>query len=525
MKLYPRLLLLVLLGTMPCIPRTVTCTGKQDAKRIQASLNEGGTTNLVGACNIGNASLQTVVDGTILTTTSGASITSTYNGYHPYYYALTITHNNVKITGLIWNGGGIITSQNSHQTPQHDIMISGNTFQNIATGADAILGSGYWLRVAIASNVFRKISSVPIELITSATNVENGVGGYVCNYPAANANVCGGSGIENNQGMDHSSITDNVFDGIIGDGVHISYNWALSSDSSDYTTAKDNVYSFNKFTRIHRIAIESQGSTGACPGPKGCNYAHYLELTGFKINGNYAYGFIGSYGDTYFLSIPIGTREMQVVNNSGIEGDRTCTANSFCPGYAIEQAGDNGVYQGNVLSVSAGTKNWGTYFMTGSSQAKTTNQNNIMNGSDSPNYYGCEPAVCPGQSGIRINQFNKISAACPVANACETSNLVVGSNLADRDGRNVTMSVYAVDEISLKWVQFFMDDSPEPQSTQQIQDLNTAFDTDGRWLYHYSFRTSEMKAGVHSIKAIATDVSGATQATTQRVTLPLSDKR
>jgi hypothetical protein len=525
MNSYLRLLSFVLLGATVCFSRTVTCNGRQDTKRIQASLNEGGTTILIGACNIGNASLQTGADGTTITTTSGASITSSYDGYYPYYYALSINHNNVKVAGLVWDGGGIITSRNSHQTPQHDITIDGNTFQNITTGADAIFGAGYWLRVTISNNVFKKISSVPIESITAATNVENGVGGYVCNYRVVNANVCGGSGIENLQGMDHSSISDNVFDGIIGDGVHVSYNWALSSDPMDYTTAKDNLYNFNKFTRIHRIAIESQGTTAGCPGPRGCNYAHYLELTGFQINGNYAHEFIGSYGDTYFLSIPIGTREMQVVNNSGIEGDRTCTGNNFCPGYAIEQAGDNGIYQGNVLSVSTGTKNWGTYFMTGSSQAKTTNQNNIMNGGGSPNYYGCEPAACPGESGVRVNLYNKTSAACPIANACETSNLVVGSSMTNQDGKEITMSVYAIDEISVKWVQFFVDDSPEPQTTLQMQDLNTAFGSDGKWLYHFSLPTARMKPGAHSIKAIATDVSGATQTTTQAVTVPVSLKR
>jgi hypothetical protein len=512
-------MLIFLAVALPCVSRVVKCTGTRDAKAIQTSLNAGGTTTLVGACNIGATSLQTASDGTTITTSSGASITSSYDGYRPYSYALSINHNKITITGIIWNGAGIITTQNSHTGPQHDITISGNTFRNITTGADAILGAGYWLRVNISKNVFSTISSVPIASITAATNVENGVGGYVCNYPSANANVCGGSGIENNQGMDHSTISDNVFDGIIGDGIHINYNWALSSDPSDYKIAKDNLYNFNKFTRIHRIALESQGSSGSCPGPKGCNYAHYTAMTGFKINGNYAYAFIGSYGDTYFLSIPIGTLEMQVINNSGIQDDKTCTEKGFCPGYAIEQAGDNGIYQGNVLSVSTGARNWGTYLMTGSSQAKTTNQNNIMNGSGLPNYYGCEPVACPGQSGIRVNQYNKTSAVCPVAAACETSNLVVGSSVIDRNGHSATMSMYALDEISVKWVQFFLDDSPEPQCTQELQDLNTAFSTSGKWLYHYSFSTSQLTPGLHNIKAIATDVSGATKATTQKFTV------
>jgi hypothetical protein len=265
-----RFLLLLSLALTPAFANSVTCTGiaSVDSSAIQASLSGGGTTILVNVghhCNLGIVTLQTSADNTTLTTTTGAQIDYAGGGY-----ALSLNHDNVSVTNIIWNGGGIQTTQTSLAVPQQGVVITANQFKNIANGTNGIEASGYWSRFTIANNNFSSISSVPIGSVTSSTDVENG-GGYPCTYPGG----CFGGGVHNENGIDNTKIENNTFDFILGDGIRVAYNHTVSS-AAGYHQAANNSISYNRFTNVHRMAIESQGASGPCAGP--CNFDFLARL-------------------------------------------------------------------------------------------------------------------------------------------------------------------------------------------------------------------------------------------------------
>jgi hypothetical protein len=69
-------------------------------------------------------------------------------------------------------------------------------------------------------------------------------------------------------------------------------------------------------------------------------------------------------------------------------------------------------------------------------------------------------------------------------------------------------------------VSFFLDSSTSPiAAPQELQDLNTNFATDKKWLYHATFGTSELASGAHTLRAVATDVSGASSVATTTFTV------
>jgi uncharacterized repeat protein (TIGR02543 family) len=505
-----RYLLLLLLALTPAFANSVTCTGRAsvDSPSIQASLNGGGTTILVNTghhCNLGIITLQTNADGSTLTTTTGAQIDYAGGGY-----ALSLNHNNISVTNIVWNGGGIQTTQTSLAVPQQGGVITGNQFKNIANGTNGVEASGYWSGFNISNNGFYSISSVSIGSVTSSTDVENG-GGYPCTYPGG----CYGGGIHNENGIDSTKIENNTFDFILGDGIRIAFNHTVST-AAGYHQAANNSISYNRFTNVHRMAIESQGATGSCAGP--CDYDYLTNITGLKIAGNFAYSFLSPYRDTYAYSVPIGALAPLFINNTAV------ISVPGAPGYAVEDGNKNEIAQGNAISSSSSSTPWGVYIISSlpGTRLTLTHQNNYLAGpfSSGGQFFATEG---PNFGGSIINRYNFTAPECRTPSACETSTLQLGFSTADNQSfpsrGKAEWSVFVTDEISIKNVQFFIDSSSTPAATQELQDVSTSFTMDAKWLYHENFDSGTLADGKHTIRAVATNVSGATASATQSFTV------
>jgi hypothetical protein len=523
-----RFLIALLALSLPAFASTVTCTGS-DASAIQASLNSGGTTTLVGSCNIGTTTIGTAANGTTLTTTTGASVTYTGSAF-----ALAINNNSVTVTNITWNGGGLHTTQTSTSTPQTGLTITGNTIQNITMANDnniAILGDGYWSNGTISNNTFNTITSVPVGQITTSTNVENCTGcapGTPDNYPCSwsgGTNNCFGSGITNVNGLDNMTIQNNHFDTILGNAMSLKFAWTLNSIGG-FNQAANNNWSYNKGVRLHRMFEESGGTTaGQCPG--GCSFGAWSNITNWKIAGNFA-TFLAPYGETYMLSVPNNATAPQLINNTGA----IITAGGA--GFAYEDGNRNELFQGNVASVNTGLTTWGQHVIT-SNQAlgyTVTQQNNILFGpvgTLAGQYFGTEGPNSPvppyGGTVTKISNITggNCSGSCD-GSTLATAFITTGSpssgctaNAASfPTGGNGTWCTYATDQLSIVNVQYSVDGTPVV--TQEIQDLSSTFTSDARWQYHATINTSSLSGGSHTITALTTDVSGATSSHSQTFT-------
>jgi hypothetical protein len=72
----------------------------------------------------------------------------------------------------------------------------------------------------------------------------------------------------------------------------------------------------------------------------------------------------------------------------------------------------------------------------------------------------------------------------------------------------VNCSAAVVSNLSVKYVQFFVDNASAPVATVEVQDVNPAFAQDHKWLYHAAIDTSAMEGGQHKVTARVTDVAG-----------------
>jgi hypothetical protein len=264
------------------------------------------------------------------------------------------------------------------------------------------------------------------------------------------------------------------------------------------------------------MAIETQGTGSDCPG--GCQYGNAANITGLTIKGNFAHNFVAPYGNTYGYSFPIGALQPYIINNTAVMQP------NGNPGYGFESGNKNEINQGNVASVNGGSQPWGVYNISGypGTGYTVTQQNNYFAGTlaSGGGYYGPEGT---NFGGSFINQYNINASACANPAACDTSMIALAFTSANNQnfaaGGSGTWTIYITDEISIKNVQFFLDGSTSPIVTQELQDLNTNFTSDGKWLYHATFDTTSLANGAHTLQALATDVSGATKSQTQNFTV------
>ena len=112
-----------------------------------------------------------------------------------------------------------------------------------------------------------------------------------------------------------------------------------------------------------------------------------------------------------------------------------------------------------------------------------------------------------------VSQYNYQNGnSCPAGSNLTSSNISLGFTSADNQsipsGGNGTWSLYVVSNLSIRHVQFLLDGSTTPIATQEIQDVNSNFGNDQKWLYHVTTNTSALASGTHTITALAEDAGG-----------------
>jgi hypothetical protein len=486
-------------GTPPQAPATaarVSCANNSgDAGLIQNALNSKGAVVISGTCNLGGSSI-TMASNQFM----GGPATLNYNGGD---YAVYSSGSGNTIASLTFNGGGVNLNNGNTQAGW---TIEYNTFQNITSGQDGvhinhILGEG--AHSSISHNHFKNIWS----------------GGYP-NLPAGqSAGSCGnddclyGSGIFWNYGLDNTTIDDNVMDQIGFNGIKGFWDGMMGFNNA--YQAKNNVISNNVVTNYHRIAIEFQGAgMSNCPG--GCNFT-LSPNDGLVVKGNYAYKPAFT-NNAFAFSFMGGSTNSLIINNTALNDVSTCY---FRAAIGLEHSMDGGVLQGNVIGgvpQSCYANGWADIVSAGYSKAQYTNryQNNTF----------CGPGAGNGDNGTRTiwdgqdpyNLATMVENADLWTNSCPNPSNIGASiiNMAVASVNSSSFNISVVSNLSIRNVQFFVDGSSTPLITQEVQDYNGNFVNDRKWLYHASL--SSVSSGSHTIKAVATDVSGATKSISQSFT-------
>ena len=480
---------------------TVNCNNNSgDSALIRSALKSagsGGTVTITGTCALGSATLvpagPVIINGSALLNYSGGGDIVSYSG------------NSLVVNGLTFQGGGIHGTSSHYQGAW---SITNCKFQNISTtnssyGAiliDHILaGSPYTPGPNnISNNTF--------------TNIWQN--GYPWNTGSGSEGIAG-SGIWFQGGLDQTIVDSNTF-------VKIGYNAIKGFFDNQYgtspgwaLTSHNIVISNNVMTNVHRIGIEFQGIGGGnCPG--GCNYSQNPN-DGLVMKGNFFHAPSVPVNNQFAYSALFGGTNSQYINNVGVVEVTAC---GFRPGIALESGLNGGTVQGNVFGSVVTTCNpsgWATYITDSYAHSGVTNtyQDNVLCGTGEP-----APLDKNATGATVVDRYNYKAATCPNTPNLATSNISAlaftsANNQSFPSGGSGTWNLAVVSTLSLRYVQFFIAGSTTPIATQEIQDTNTNFSSDRKWLYHATFNTSGLSGGSHTITAKATDVSGATQSITQ----------
>lgn len=481
MRLLRHLILLCLITTVATYAAVNCNNAAGDPGVIQAAVNQGGALVMTGTCALG---------GTVINVNSPIVITGDAQLNSTASSAFVVRANNVSITGLTFNGSGLYLPTVPQQS---GFVFKKNTIQN-TSGRNGIVVDGILRSSNISGNTFFSIAP---NAFASATFASLGFGG--CWSAPQKCDVPGSVALQIYGGIDQTTINDNEFDLIANDAIHI--GWNIIGGPKSYFLTKNNDISYNKFNRVHRIAIEAQ-AIWAWPhcgvgGSETCSTANDYS-TSTSIKGNYFHDPYLPYVDTYAYSLALWG-DGQYLNNAALNN----SANGNSIGYGMENMGNNVLAQGNVIGGSP--YGWGMGMIYGSQRAGANfqTQNNVMCGPQSVSHnFGLEP----NSNGKRTNVYNSVTESCPINFAKSALSLAfVAPELSVDNG---TWKVVATSTLPIKYVRFYVDGSPTPAVTQEIQDVNTAFATDRKWLYHAALSLSASDG--HMIKAVATDVSDAT---------------
>ncbi len=241
----------------------------------------------------------------------------------------------------------------------------------------------------------------------------------------------------------------------------------------------------------------------------------------------------------YFAYSLFWADNTQIINNTAINGNVGPQGGRL--NLAFEWAGFNGsIFRGNVVkSVDvptgyAGGGGWVSPVTTGytsiggmpCSPATCTvhYDNNVWMNDPLPTYnYGQgEQNLAWDQTTYIIGsdyQNNKPAAIAAITEGSQMSvSFTTPANQAVAQSGSGTWNVAVVSNLSVRSVQFYVDSSPTPVVTQQLQDVSSTFAADQSWRYHVTFDTTSLPSGSHVIRAVATDAAGQTQTATQTFT-------
>jgi hypothetical protein len=324
-----------------------------------------------------------------------------------------------------------------------------------------------------------------------------------------------GTGIVVWGGIHQTNITNNSFDLIANDGVHI--GWNHIGDPAQYFLTTANSISYNQLSRVHRIGLEIQAiwqwPRCGVSGNAQCDVSRDYS-TGTKVKGNYFHDPLLAYTETYAYSLALWG-DGEYINNAAIENvPEMCIGHT---GYGIENMGSNVITQGNVIASdylpSCNPHGWYPIVYGPSRAGATfTTQNNVICGDQAvTNNFGSEPNA----NAAKVNRYNHITNVCSNRGNLTRSAITMAFSSADVSPHTGTWRIAATSSLPIRYVQFFVDKSATPVWTQELQDVNPQFEKDRTWLYHATIDTSRLADGEHTITARATDVAGATKEVTQ----------
>jgi hypothetical protein len=489
----PRFFMAILAVLLPASlwAGTVTCTNNSatDLSLIQNAVNAGGSTTVNGPCNI-NGSINLTVNGTTLRGGANAILTETTNGSR----ILNLAASNLTISGIDFEGG-VWNADN----PLTSLTLTNNKLANVT-------GGSYPNGGAFVSNGFHSST------ITGNTFDNAFPGGYQSlDPPASNPGdnfqpACW----QDYQGLDATVISHNRFTRCANDGFHINPNGSIHS-----TNASE--FSYNYCAQTHRACYEIQAF-----------------VSNFVVKGNVAITYNGKFWNSFAYSIASVGTNFTFINNLGSLNTAGCSAG--LPDY-LEIFLAPSLIQGNVAqnlssasyACTGGVGNIGGWDFSAdnlgnnSTNASNTNtfQNNVMCGNATITSISHESST---QGRNNIDQFNyKNATACPVTTLATSSvSAPVFTSAANQSFLTGGSGVWSITQISalpVSNVSFYVDGSSSPVVFQELQDVNTNFANDLKWQYHATFNTSTLTNGLHTIQAVATDVLGATNSSTQTFTV------
>lgn len=472
-----------------------------DASLIQQAVQNHSAVMVTGICNLGTSTIS-LNSGIYL----GGSAILRYGGSG---FAIASSGDGNTITGLVFEGGGINLNKkdDTNWTGQSGWTIQGNTFRDITNGTSAVY----------VSNIIGKGAPSSISYNNFIDIWPGGYPHFPAGYSASNCgqdcllgNGTGGSGIWIQMGLDNVKISYNSFDTLSGNAIKGFWDGFLGRV---HPYQGHNVeISHNVMTRIHRIGIEIQGvGNAACPG--GCNY-RLMTTDGTTINDNF-YHLPAFTGDPFAYSLMVGGTHVQILNNTAVDEDPAC----YWPlGIPLENSINGGLIQGNVIRAAyqncSGDFNkshgWAGALVSGYTTAGSRDDffNNIACGdsvtsstlvSDDPENHATMNERA--DFGVRQCPAEMLSSKIEMAFTSPDNRTLL------RTGSS-TFSLAISSTLSIESVRFFLDHSPTPVATQELQDFNPRFSEDPRWLYHATLESSGLKSGPHTITAVATDVAG-----------------
>jgi hypothetical protein len=485
---------IVLLTLPPGYGAHLKCANKHsDRSSIQSAVNAGGTVTIQNTCDVSSGTIRINKPVAIR---GPAKLVA---GQHQVF---EINSNNVSMNNLILDGGWVaFGGANSYS----DFIFTNNTIQNIWTGGPsggppALSGPGL-----ISSNISNN----------SFLNIWGGGSPGYPNAPPLDGSKCPGEECWGSpavvfSGLDQTTISGNIFDKIGNDGMHIF--WESFTGYINARSTSGNVISYNTFTHIRRAPIEIQTQpSGHCPG--GCNYNPATGVTsGLQVKGNYVHDYAFPFWNSWGASlVPDGALGSQYINNTFIANPGN--AGGYAP--CMENSSRNSLSQGNVCASLPGER----YYFTGgiaqgtgsNSTFTSTYQNNIFCGNPATTTFAQEGnALYASKVVLQYNFQNGNS--CPAGSSLTTSGIAV-TFLGDGtiSGSDETWHVSVVSNLSIRYVQFFLDSSNKPALTQELSDVNTNFSVDRKWLYHLTLNAASLPSGSHTITALVTDASDATQ--------------
>jgi hypothetical protein len=516
-----------------------------DFGSIQSAINGGGTVLISGTCQI-TSPLQ-INNAVVINGVGSASLVGNQN------QILEINSNDVTVNGLIFNQGTISfgtapyytnfifthnTLENIYSGGHSNCFLPGDSSDNNHCGGPTALDGPGIIHALISDNLFQNIW---------------GGGGYPANPDLTNGTAgmpgCGsgcqlntwGSAAISFHGQSDVIISNNTFDKIAMDGMHL--DWSAFTGNTNPIFSTHTVISDNTFTHVRRIPIEIQAQPGglnSCPGQ--CNYGAQ-NVSDITVSGNYVHDYAFPFYDSWGASIvPGGFPQLRVLNNTLISNNDTGTTRGLAS--CFENSGDFSLSQGNVCAVPpAGGTSYGGWVAQGQSGSGGSPGPNGGLAGASPNAtvetfqndLACGNASLFSANGsvngidydgqkvgfpTVLNQYNYLNDnSCPAGANLTISSMTAVFTSADNqkfpNGGNGIFNVSVISHLSIRHVQFFIDNSSTPVVTQEVQNVNPNFANDQMWLYQAQFNTSAYGNTTHQIKAVVTDASGAQQISQQ----------